>query len=62
MKQFIIITLLALGFYFAYINWDKINTSIQSDIKKERTIQTINAVNDGRANLNNEVQEVLNNN
>lgn len=62
MKQIIIITIIALGFYFTYINWDKINTSIQTDIKKEKTIQTINAVNEGRNNLNQEAEQILNNN
>ncbi len=62
MKQIIIITILALGFYFAYINWDKINTAIQTDIKNEKTIQTINAVNEGRNNLNQEAEQILNNN
>lgn len=62
MKQLIIITILALGLYFAYTNWDKINTTVQTDIKKERTVQTINAVNSGRDNLNKEAEEILNNN
>lgn len=62
MKQIIIITILVLGFYFAYINWDKINTTLTTDIKKERTVQTINAVNEGRNNLNKEAEDVLNNN
>ena len=62
MKQLIIITILALGLYFVYTNWDKINTTVQTDIRKERTVQTINAVNEGRNNLNKEAEEILNNN
>lgn len=62
MKQLIIITILALGLYFVYTNWDKINTTVQTDIKKEKTVQTINAVNEGRNSLNQEAEEILNNN
>ncbi len=62
MKQIIIITIIAIGVYFAYINWDKINTTITTGIKNEKTFQTINTINEGRTNLNNEAQEVLDNN
>lgn len=62
MKQIIIITIIAAGVYFAYVNWDKINTTITTGARNERTVQTIKAVNEGRANLNNEAQEVLDGN
>ena len=62
MKQIIIITIIAAGIYFAYSNWDKINTTVTTGVQKERTVQTIKAVNEGRTNLNNEAQEILNSN
>ncbi|MBR1907906.1 hypothetical protein IJ818_03115 [bacterium] len=62
MKQILIITIIAAGLYFAYTNWDKINTTISTSTKNERTVQTIKAINESRANLNTEAQEILDNN
>lgn len=62
MKQIIIIAIIATAGYFMYANWDKINTTFAGSIQNERTIKTIQAVNQGRNNLNNEAQDVLDNN
>ena len=60
MKQVIFIILLVCGLYFVYVNWNKINTTITTDIKNERTVQTIKAVNEGRNSLNKEAEDILN--
>lgn len=62
MKQIIIVTIVAVAGYFIYANWDKINTTFTTGVQNERTVKTIQAVNQGRNNLNSEAQEVLNNN
>jgi len=62
MKQLIIISIIACIIYLAYINWDKINTTISTGIKNEKTFQTIQTVNIERNNLNSEAQGVLDNN
>ena len=62
MKQVIIVAIIAVAGYFMYANWDKINTTFTSGIQNERTLKTIQAVNQGRNEMNSEAQDVLNNN
>ena len=62
MKQIIIIAIVAVAGYFMYANWDKINTTFTGGIQNERTVKTIQAVNQGRNEMNSEAQDVLNNN
>lgn len=62
MKQIIIIAIVAVAGYVMYANWDKINTTFTGGVQNERTIKTIQTVNQGRNNLNGEAQEVLDNN
>ena len=62
MKQIIIIAIVAVAGYFMYANWDKINTTFTGGIQNERTLKTIQAVNQGRNEMNSEAQDVLNNN
>lgn len=62
MKQVIIVAIIAVAGYFMYANWDKINTTITTGVQNERTVKTIQAVNQGRSNLNKEAQDILDNN
>lgn len=62
MKQIIIVAIIAVAGYFMYANWDKINTTFTGGIQNERTVKTIQAVNQGRNEMNSEAQDVLNNN
>lgn len=62
MKQVIIVAIIAVAGYFMYANWDKINTTFTGGIQNERTLKTIQAVNQGRNEMNSEAQDVLNNN
>lgn len=62
MKQVIIVSIIAVAGYFMYANWDKINTTFTGGIQNERTVKTIQAVNQGRNEMNSEAQDVLNNN
>ncbi len=62
MKQVIIVAIIAVAGYFMYANWDKINTTFTGGIQNERTVKTIQAVNQGRNEMNSEAQDVLNNN
>ena len=62
MKQIIIVAIIAVAGYFMYANWDKINTTFTGGIQNERTLKTIQAVNQGRNEMNSEAQDVLNNN
>lgn len=62
MKQIIIVAIIAVAGYFMYANWDKINTTFTGGIQNERTVKTIQAVNQGRNEINSEAQDVLNNN
>ena len=62
MKQVIIVAIIAVAGYFMYANWDKINTTFTGGIQNERTLKTLQAVNQGRNEMNSEAQDVLNNN
>ncbi len=62
MKQVIIVAIIAVAGYFMYANWDKINTTFTGGMQNERTVKTIQAVNQGRNEMNSEAQDVLNNN
>ena len=62
MKQVIIVVIIAVAGYFMYANWDKINTTFTGGIQNERTLKTLQAVNQGRNEMNSEAQDVLNNN
>ena len=62
MKQVIIVAIIAVAGYFMYANWDKINTTFTGGMQNERTLKTIQAVNQGRNEMNSEAQDVLNNN
>ena len=62
MKQVIIVAIIAVAGYFMYANWEKINTTFTGGIQNERTLKTIQAVNQGRNEMNSEAQDVLNNN
>ena len=62
MKQVMIVAIIAVAGYFMYANWDKINTTFTGGIQNERTLKTIQAVNQGRNEMNSEAQDVLNNN
>ena len=54
-KLILIIALLAVG-YYVWTNFDSISSSVQSGVKSEKTIY---GVNQGRANAQNDVNQVL---
>lgn len=64
MVKFIVILLVAAGLYFAYVNKDSINSSVDKSVKETtqqmQNEKTINAVGSGRENAMEDVKDTVN--
>lgn len=64
MVKFIVILLVAAGLYFAYVNKDSINSSVDKSVKETtqqmQNEKTINAVGSGRENAIEDVKDTVN--
>lgn len=57
MKNIVILAIVAVCGYMVYTNWDNISSTVENAVKNEKTIK---AVNDGRSQVNQDVENAMN--